>query len=192
MSQIRTRVFRSMNGSTQYLDGSGIINMSLSLIAAQPRKLLASKPSPFSNTSSVSSSMGKVRWCQAPIRSVNLRSKNSTFSSAANFRTFLGFMFSSGRVFIVSLSTQLIQSVSSPPRLALRAFTHSLGPNPRDNLRTSLELELSAPEHAQACTERDPGRTARGIDSGLIDWQSWSPPTLPPLRQLRFQNAARP
>src|SRR5215831_19332989 len=100
MSAIRTSVLRSMNGSTQYLVGSGTISMSLSLIAAQPRKLLASKPSPSSNTPSESSSMGKVRWCQAPIRSVNLRSKNSTFSSAANFRTFLGFMLSSGRVFI--------------------------------------------------------------------------------------------
>jgi hypothetical protein len=59
--------------------------MSDSLIAAQPRRLDASNPTPFSNASVPNSSIGIVRWCHWPSRSVNLTSTNSTPCSAANF-----------------------------------------------------------------------------------------------------------
>src|SRR3954447_10154325 len=68
--------------------------MSDSLMAAQPRKLEASKPNPSSNEPSESWLIGKVRWCQEPGKSVNLTETNLAPSSEAYFKAVLAFMFS--------------------------------------------------------------------------------------------------
>src|ERR1700742_1274140 len=80
----------SKNGSTQKRDGSGISNMSDSLIDAQPRRLDASKPMPESNEDSLNAPMGMVTWCQEPGRSVKRRSTNFICSSTAYCMTLLG------------------------------------------------------------------------------------------------------
>jgi len=58
MSHVNTSVGRAKNGSMNAVVGSGIISMSLSLIACQPRIDEPSKPMPSTNVSSVTSLSG--------------------------------------------------------------------------------------------------------------------------------------
>src|ERR1041384_4030346 len=84
---MRQTVGSSENGSIKTRDESGMSSMSDSWIEAQPRKLEASKPKPSSNEPSSSSCSGKVRWCQAPTRSVKRTETNFASWSSEYFKT---------------------------------------------------------------------------------------------------------
>src|SRR5215217_1981206 len=77
----------SENGSIQTREASGMSSMSDSWIEAQPRKDEASKPKPSSNEPSSISCKGKVRWCQAPTRSVKRTETNFASWSSEYFKT---------------------------------------------------------------------------------------------------------
>ena len=64
----------SVNGSRIAVSACGISSMSLSEIPCQPRIEEPSKPRPSSNDASSNADSGSVMCCQAPSRSVNLRS----------------------------------------------------------------------------------------------------------------------
>src|SRR5215472_10216775 len=89
MSQIITSVGCWKNGSIKAVDGSGTINMSLSLIACQPRIDEPSKPRPSSNTPSVISDIGNVQCCHTPGQSTNRRSATTALLSFAYLMTCL-------------------------------------------------------------------------------------------------------
>src|SRR5579883_3671611 len=74
MSPTITSVRVSANGSMNAVEGSGIISMSLSLIAAQPRMLEPSMPKPSSNELSSSMLIGCEMCWLKPGRSVKRRS----------------------------------------------------------------------------------------------------------------------
>jgi hypothetical protein len=83
MSQIITSVGSAKNGSMNAEFGSGTINMSLSLIACQPRIEEPSKPRPFSKMLSSISLIGYEQCCHWPGQSVNRRSTMRTLFSLA-------------------------------------------------------------------------------------------------------------
>src|SRR5574342_628093 len=88
--QMSDSVVCAMKGSIAAVLGSGTTSMSEAWIACQPRIEEPSKPSPSSNTASESSSMGTVKCCQMPRKSLNLRSTNSAFFSLMRSRTCFG------------------------------------------------------------------------------------------------------
>src|SRR6476620_12163968 len=65
-------------------------------MAAQPRRLDASKPKPSSKDPSVSCSIGNVRWCHEPGRSVKRTETNLASWSVAKCKTFFAFIYSPG------------------------------------------------------------------------------------------------
>src|SRR5262245_28329262 len=74
------------------VSGSGTINMSLSLIACQPRIEEPSNPSPFSNTPSSISPIGNEQCCHVPGQSVKRRSTILTLFFLAYSSTSLAFI----------------------------------------------------------------------------------------------------
>src|SRR6476659_1944882 len=78
---MRLRVGSALKISTHALPGSGITSMSEALIAFQPRILEPSKPRPSVKMSSLYSVSVVVKCCQAPGRSVNLKSTSLTSRS---------------------------------------------------------------------------------------------------------------
>src|SRR6267142_1651251 len=91
MLQMRESVGSFMNGSITPVSGSGTTSMSLAWMGIQPRMEEPSKPSPSSNTPSVSSASGTVKCCQRPRKSMNLRSTITAFLSCAYPITSFGF-----------------------------------------------------------------------------------------------------
>ena len=92
MSQIITSVGCLKNGSMNAVLGSGIISMSLSLIACQPRIEEPSKPMPSSKVPSSISPIGYEQCCQMPGQSVNRRSTISTLFFLAYSSTSFAFI----------------------------------------------------------------------------------------------------
>src|ERR1051325_4178133 len=88
------RVGSSENGSIQTREESGMRSMSDSCMEAQPRKEEASKPKPSSKEPSSISWIGKVRWCQAPTRSVKRTETNFAPWSSEYFKTVVASIFS--------------------------------------------------------------------------------------------------
>src|SRR3954469_8688606 len=105
MLQMRLSVTCSVNGSSMALSGSGKSSMSDSLMAWNPRRLEPSKPMPFSNRSSVSSTAGIEKWCHSPGMSTNLKSTISTLFFFDNSKTsFTAIFFKPPRMLRVNLS----------------------------------------------------------------------------------------
>src|SRR5262249_47275348 len=75
---MRLSVGSALKISIHAVAGSGITSMSDALIAFQPRMLEPSKPSPSVKISSLYSVSVVVKCCQAPGRSVNLKSTSLT------------------------------------------------------------------------------------------------------------------
>src|SRR5574337_1753839 len=100
MSQVRTAVEATKNGSTQYDAGSGISVMSDSLIAFHPAIDEPSNINPSANASSSMSVWSKVTCCHLPRGSVKRRSTYLTSLSLIALRTSLA-------VFIIYLSSRL-------------------------------------------------------------------------------------
>src|SRR5574342_1081933 len=90
MLQMSDSVGSAMNGSMTAVSASGTTSMSEAWIACQPRIEEPSNPRPPSKTASLSSSMGTVKCCQMPRKSLNLRSTNSAFFSLMRSRTCFG------------------------------------------------------------------------------------------------------
>src|SRR6478609_7916497 len=80
-------VLMERKGSICAVAASGIMSISLSLIAWKPRMLEPSKPTPSAKVSSSTSSMLFEVCCQVPNISTKRKSKKSTPSSLACFRT---------------------------------------------------------------------------------------------------------
>src|SRR2546425_11585558 len=78
MVQINDRVGSALKISIQAVVGSGMTSMSEALIPFQPRMLEPSNPRPSVKMSSLYSVRVVVKCCQAPGRSVNLKSTSLT------------------------------------------------------------------------------------------------------------------
>src|SRR5229473_1587722 len=91
MLQMSESVGSFMKGSITPVSASGTTSMSLAWMGIQPRIEEPSKPSPSSNTPSVSSAMGMVKCCHRPRKSMNLRSTITAFLSCARPRTSFAF-----------------------------------------------------------------------------------------------------
>ncbi len=90
MVQMIDSVGSDMKGSITAVLASGMTSMSEAWMACQPRMDEPSNPSPSSNTASVSSSMGMVKCCQMPRKSLNLRSTNCALFCLARSRACFG------------------------------------------------------------------------------------------------------
>ena len=84
------KVGSAAKGSITAVSGWGTSNMSLSLIACQPRMLEPSNPRPSSNVSSSSLPTGIVKCCQSPGKSMNRKSTAFTPRSRHSARTSCG------------------------------------------------------------------------------------------------------
>jgi hypothetical protein len=87
MSQRRSRVVSSKNGSTMAVEGSGIRIMSDSWMPFQPAIEEPSKPLPSSKNASSMTRVGTVTCCSLPLVSVKRRSTYLTSFSLMSFRT---------------------------------------------------------------------------------------------------------
>ena len=76
-----------MNRSMNAVEASGMMSMSLSLIAFHPRMLEPSNPKPSSNDDSSSLSTGTEKCCHCPGKSMNLKSIIVTASSLISLKT---------------------------------------------------------------------------------------------------------
>ena len=90
MLQMSDSVGSDMNGSITAVSASGMTSMSEAWIACQPRIDDPSNPRPSSNTASLSSSIGMVKCCQMPRKSLNFRSTNCALFCLARSRACFG------------------------------------------------------------------------------------------------------
>ena len=91
--QMRLSVGSALKMSIHALDGSGMTSMSEALITFQPRMLEPSNPRPSVKMSSLYSVSVVVKCCQAPGRSVNLKSTSLTSWSLIILLTSDGVLF---------------------------------------------------------------------------------------------------
>lgn len=94
---MRLSVGTAQKGSRQAVAGSGTTNMSLLLMAFQPRMEEPSSPDPSLKRSSVNSLVGMLKCCHVPMRSTNFKSTIWTlcfFTNSNTSRTFIPLLLS--------------------------------------------------------------------------------------------------